>query len=386
MDELRFSVELTDDPGRLAAVIPQWEALAAQALEPNPLYEHWMLLPALRFFGDPVVCALVWMSPAARADAPAELAGLFPFVRVRRFNGIPAAALSSWARPSWMLGTPLVRAAQAARTLGALLDWVEHGDEGYSVLEFRYLAADGAYRCALAEALRERKSMVLALDHFTRAFLRRSGDGEAYVEAAMSAAGRRSVRRKERRLAERGALARAAMRPGEDPWPWIDSFLELERAGGAARHEAALASSRNAYLYACEALQGAQRRNRLRIAGLDLDGRPVSRACSIAAGDGAYAYRTAYDPAFGCYSPGLLTELDSIRHFHTVPGLRWVDSVASADNITLNRLWKERRMLQTVVVGAGTWGEMWISMLPTMRWAKRRVAGTTEVRTPVTSS
>ena len=43
---------------------------------------------------------------------------------------------------------------------------------------------------------------------------------------------------------------------------------------------------------------------------------------------------------------------------------------------TLKRLWKERRTMQTVLVGAGAWGEFWVSMLPLARWAKRRVAAT----------
>ena len=72
-----------------------------------------------------------------------------------------------------------------------------------------------------------------------------------------------------------------------------------------------------------------------------------------------------------------MAELDSIRHIHSVPGVQWMDSITDPDNITLNRLWKERRTMQTVVVGSGTWGELWVSMLPMVRWAKRRIATTT---------
>jgi hypothetical protein len=103
------------------------------------------------------------------------------------------------------------------------------------------------------------------------------------------------------------------------------------------------------------------RRDRLHIIGPDLDGRPIARCCDIAAGEASYAYRTAYEEAFSCYSPGVMAELD----------------ITDPDNVTLNRLWKERRTMQSVVVGSGAWGELWVSMLPMMRWAKRRIATTT---------
>src|SRR4051812_47488270 len=34
----------------LGKLVPAWESLAAQALEPNPFFEQWLLLPALRAF------------------------------------------------------------------------------------------------------------------------------------------------------------------------------------------------------------------------------------------------------------------------------------------------------------------------------------------------
>jgi hypothetical protein len=44
---LDIAVEVVRDQASLARVIVQWEELAADALEPNPLYEPWMMLPAL---------------------------------------------------------------------------------------------------------------------------------------------------------------------------------------------------------------------------------------------------------------------------------------------------------------------------------------------------
>lgn len=373
----RFDVEITADPGRLAAIVPEWEALAAHAIEPNPMYEHWMLLPALRCFGAGVICALVWMREPGPAAAPARLAGLFAFDRVRRFRASPATALSTWAHNSWMLCTPLVRAGVAEGCLTALFDWAEARGEGSSMLEFRYLPSDGPLHGALADALRERSAMVFVASRFTRAFLRKAKDADAYLQSALSAAARKDLRRKERRLGEHGALEHVVLQPGDDPWPWIDGFLQLEASGWKGRQGSALASSKNGYLFAAETLGAAHRLNRLHMMGLDVDGRPIARCCNITAGEGSYAYRTAYDERWSAYSPGIMAELDSIREFHAAPGLQWMDSITDPDNAALNRLWKQRRTMQTLQIGLGAWGELWVSMLPMMHWAKRRIAMTT---------
>src|ERR687893_256134 len=82
-------VEVRSDVAALRALVAQWEALAADAAEPNPFYEHWMLLPALQAFADPDFrCILVWDN--------GTLGALFPMRLERRFRGLPVRALRSW--------------------------------------------------------------------------------------------------------------------------------------------------------------------------------------------------------------------------------------------------------------------------------------------------
>ena len=84
-----FRIEVVREPARLAAIAPAWEELAANACEPNPFYEPWYLLGALRARrGDTMRCVLLWDG--------ARLAGLFPFERVPRYKALPLAALASW--------------------------------------------------------------------------------------------------------------------------------------------------------------------------------------------------------------------------------------------------------------------------------------------------
>src|SRR5438309_8492344 len=92
------------DAAALAALVPEWENLAANALEPNPAYEPWMLLPALEAFG----CGQDLRFVAAYHGG--ELAGFFPLKAESRFRGLLLRTLASWRHPHCMLCVPLVRA------------------------------------------------------------------------------------------------------------------------------------------------------------------------------------------------------------------------------------------------------------------------------------
>jgi CelD/BcsL family acetyltransferase involved in cellulose biosynthesis len=348
----------------LAHLQREWEDLAQHALEPNPLYEHWMLLPALAGGRDDIVCALAW--DGERLDA------LMPLQRLRRVGGLPLAGYRSWCHRSWLLGTPLVRSQGAADTLGALFDWLAAART--AAIEFAHVPCDGAFHGALADALRERGATVVATHSYTRALLLRDANAQSYIDSALSRESRKNLRRKEKRLGELGELAHVALGPGADAPRWIEAFLQLEASGWKGKLGSALACSAANRRFAEEALRAAFARGRLQMLGIDVAGKPVARCCNLLAGSGSYAYRTAYDESFAYYSPGILAELDTVRAFHAAPGLEWMDSITDPDNATINRLWKHRRTMETLVVGLNPWGEVWVSMLPLMRWAKRRIS------------
>ena len=134
----------------LAAIIPAWEELAANALELNPFYEPWFLLPALEARGAADFrCVLAWEGDA--------LVGLFPFERLRRYKGLPVATLASWRHSAYLLCTPLVRADVAVDCLRSLLAW-RAADA--SLFELRYLRADGLFAAALERSGREKRAIV----------------------------------------------------------------------------------------------------------------------------------------------------------------------------------------------------------------------------------
>jgi hypothetical protein len=47
-----MSVVVVSDPEEISRSVGEWDELAAAAIEANPFYESWMLLPAARAFGQ----------------------------------------------------------------------------------------------------------------------------------------------------------------------------------------------------------------------------------------------------------------------------------------------------------------------------------------------
>jgi hypothetical protein len=89
---------------RDADALPGWDALARNAVEPNPFLEDWYLLPALRAMGAGHVQLLC-------LEVEGALAGLMPLAASRRYYGRPLPHLAAWTHPNAFFGAPLVRAA-----------------------------------------------------------------------------------------------------------------------------------------------------------------------------------------------------------------------------------------------------------------------------------
>jgi CelD/BcsL family acetyltransferase involved in cellulose biosynthesis len=357
---MSLRLQVVSEPRALAAIVPAWEALAREALEPNPFYEPWILLPALEAHGSAGFrCVLAWQGEA--------LAGLFPFERLRRYKGLPVATLASWRHSAYLLCTPLVRADLALECLRALLAWREA-----SLFELRYLRADGPFAAALARALRTSRAAFATILRFSRPLLSRAPSADAYL-AQLSPHLRKELRRKERRIRERSGYAERVLAPGDDFGAEIERFIALEASGWKGAAGGAFACSESALRFGRAVLGEAARRGRLHMVGIDAQGQPIARRFSLLAGEGAFAFKTAYDEAYAQYSPGVLAELLRIREFHRLPQ-EWMDSYTDPDNTTANRMWPGRREIETLAIAAGAWGEFWLSLLPVLRWTARRLA------------
>lgn len=365
-------VEVVRDVARLRALEPSWEALARHAVEPNVFYESWMLLPAIELFArDEEVCvALVWVRAGEDPTVPPVLGGLFPLV-VGRFRQSPFSAWKLWKYRHCYLCTPLVRSGMAEAVLGRWLAWLREGAEGPQMLELGTIPADGALRDALDAALRHDPFPTLVSDRHARGLLRLGPGETARLRSPGSAQLQRALRRKERRLEEMGLRRGDGVEGDESLGRWIEDFLDLEARGWKGRAGTAIACSEPNRRYFREVIGAAHRRGRLLAIGFDAAGAPIARRCSFTAGEGSFAFKTAYDEAWAKFSPGVLLERDAIRQAAAQPGLRWMDSCTTPDNQVVNRLWCDRRSIESLAIGAGAWEKLLIASFPMLRRVRR---------------
>ncbi len=364
-------VNRTDE---LASYAAELDALARAALEPNPFYEPWLLLPAARHFGND--CALefvlVFARDSAGQGAPRQLIGFFPIERQRTYKGFPLGVIKLWKHIHCFYCAPLVRSDTDDTCLRAFLRWFAE-DSAASLLELSSVPGEGPFAQALLRALGELDLPAQRTGSITRAFLRRGVDGETYLRTALSGSHRRQRHRLEKRLAELGCLEYAEPAPTADIQPWIETFLALEQQSWKGRSGTALACSESQHGFFRAIVGEAFRRNQLLMQSLQLNGTSIAQRVSFVAAPGAFAFKTAFDEHFAYYAPGALLEVATIRLLHARPDLEWMDSCTASDNALMNRLWKDTRSLHTWLIGSGKGLGKWVlRMRPLWHQLSRR--------------
>jgi len=354
--------------------IADWEDLAAAAIEPNPFYEPWMLMPAIESFGAGRDLRFILVFSASRAN-PNErplLCGFFPLERGRRYKGLPITALSLWQHLHCFLCTPLVREGCGRQCLDALFGWLASESEGCSLMQFNRITGEGPFHRLLVEQFDRSARLTYIDEHFARPLFEPAADASAYLQATLSAKRRKKIRRQENQLSERGRLEYVALQPEEDVGAWIEEFLSIEASGWKGKQNSALASNDAERRFFAAAARAAFLRGRLMMLAMRLDGKPIAHQCNFRAGDGSFAFKVAFDEDYSRFSPGVLLEIENIHYLHANPDVRWMDSCCCRSGTHMDGLWGARRTILSVAVSTGNRiGDFAVSVLPLMRWAKR---------------
>ncbi len=354
---------------------PALDDLAADALETNVFYESILAEAGVRSFGAGrrLELVLVYRSDPGAPQRPPRLDGFFPFERTARYRGLPIAALVSFKHLHCFLCTPLVRRAGAAETFAAVVDWLA-GESGAALVELSSIAAEGRVHQLLVEELHARRRPFWLGEWSTRARFEPGQDAESYLRGAVSGLALKEVRRKEKRLRERGRFVWRELEPGEDAAPWLRAFLELEASGWKGRGRSALACREAEREFFVSAATAAHDMGQLMLLGLFLDDRPLALKCNFLAGAGGFAFKIAFDEAYRAFSPGFLLEVEHVRRLHSRPEIRWMDSCAAAQHAMINRLWPGRRTMATVLFATGRApGELLVSLMPLLQWGRRKL-------------
>jgi hypothetical protein len=365
------------------------EHLAAHAVDPNPFYEPWFMLPLLRIFGRRQrLCMLLVYSTAT-----ADLLGFFPFEWTLLHRRLPLTCLRLWRDPEhwaatrrgspaspsdrpwgpWVQrSTPLVRDGALADCIAAVLGWMASDPEAPRLIDLPNVPATTAVAQALAAGLAADGGLRhVVLDGESHLY-RRQIDAETYLARILDGDRRRNLQRRARRLAELGPVAYVDVDDPQEGGRLIDDFVVLEAGGWKGGNGTAMASCDGGAEVAEAVLHEAWRRGRLSLLGLRVGGRLVAGRSIILAPPGGFGFKIAYDEseAIARCSPGYLLEMEGLRRFHDDTtrlgaGMRWLDTCADAGAALARATrWESLSISRTIVARRGSAAEGVVALLP----------------------
>lgn len=347
-----------------------WRSLADHAIEPNPFYEPWIYLPASRMLDE----------PGRRFDlffhAGSQMVGFFPLVAQDSCKGIPWKVLSLRQHPHAYSATPLVRRGLEDRVVNAFLETIAPLLGSRGVLRLPLFDHAGALGGLFLRAMERRHRAIYHDASFARPFMVADESAEAYLRRALSRRSRKRFEKQIRNLADLGKVEFVSLGEEEDAGPWIRSFLELEAAGWKGRQGTALASSPEGRTFFEEVVRRGRKEGKVLMNALRVGGRVIAQDVNFRAQRGLFAFKIAYDESFAACSPGIQLELHDLRTVHENPRLDWIDSCVSQPGSPLERIYRERRVMSTMILSAGgilaNWFVRSLPLLRTLRnWTQR---------------
>ncbi len=350
-----YRVEVRRGPDGLVDLQDDWAKLTANALSPNWAFESGWTVPGVIHLAPAThgVCTvLVWRETAAGASGNnrPQLVGLF-VVRDVLPQPIPVSMTRSWVHDYSAVGTPLLHRGHAAAALETFLEW----NDGRSALGgffcLRHVPADGPFHELLHYVLRRSGRPHRVFQPYERAALAVPESVDDYLNAHQPRKRRKEYRRLRSRLAETGRLECVEWHPGDDAREWLAAFAALEASGWKGRAGTAIACRREHQAFYEQALQLYADRGDLLFWKLVLDGRPIAMTFGVRTGSQAWLLKTAYDEAFGRYSPGVLLILEVMATAVRRGDIRWFDSCAAPDHPMIDHIWRERQAFCDVLVG-----------------------------------
>lgn len=196
-----------------------------------------------------------------------------------------------------------------------------------------------------------RGARVLARTMQRSPYLTIAGTWDEFVRNRVSSNRRHDLRRRRRRLAERGEVA-LEISAGDDLDRRLDEGFALEARSWKGGTGTAIASRPETRRFYADVARWAAGRGELVLAFLRVDGRPVAFDLTLEARGVHYGLKTGYDPDYRRFAPGLLLRAEMLaRAFGH--GLQVVEFCGDAVpwKLEWTQTWHERVQVQAFAPG-----------------------------------
>jgi len=348
---LRVDPRAVDEAGRQA-----WSRLADRALEPNPFYRPEFLLANVIERDLPVEMLVVvdgdrWLACLPIHASPATRS--FPFATI-------AALTDDYS----FSGTPLIDREEVTTAVDGLLDLVRN-ERHAAVLIVPVFESRGPVGRALDAAAARASVRSIRVASFERGGWRRT-PVRHFPGPAFDRTDRKELARRTRRLTADVGGDPTFVDRSADPAAW-EQFLALENTGWKAERGTALGSTGRDAAFFRRMCSGMAEAGCLELVTLEVAGRTVAMECHLLDSRAFWSFKIAHDTAYAKYSPGTLLKYRVIDGLQDRP-IDLADSCAVPDNAHMNRLWPDRRTMDTVLLPTGAPAAR---LVPVAVWARR---------------
>lgn len=315
-----------------------WLDLYEHAVEANPFFSPFMLLPALRRLGASGVGVLC-------ISEDEKLIGLAPVRTQHGYGRLPARYQSVFTHAHCFYGAPLVRRGAETAVVEELFDFADRTTPSGGFLRLPLLDLDGPVAQAVMEGARARGRLAYSSGAYERALLRGGYRAPDFIRENVRKKKLKELRRLRKRLSEYGALNYEMLPAGADPGPWLADFLYIEHESWKGAAGTSLQSRTGEAAFFREAAESAARVGALQIARIALDGAPIAMMVNFGVKREGYRFKICHDPQFARFSPGVLLELEFLEAQQGMGPEAFMDSCARADHPMINSLWPDRRRI-----------------------------------------
>ena len=378
-----FTVRAIDARSVPPDVVAAWSDLETRALEPNAYLSPHFILPSARHLdpGLPLLALLVERDGGAGPQLVAAMVAQ-SVVGTRSF---PVPHLVAYRSRHAFLTGILIDRDHAEAALDALFDHLGRQWWQWNGIEFDSAWGDGDTYDLLRQIGRRRRMRVQVWNESKRAVLL------PYVDRArideIEAGETRNLRRRLKRLSEKGEVTWSIVARGGIPDASTEAFIDLEHQGWKGDNKSSLRSSREGEAFFRDVVAGFGAHDRALFVELRLDGKVVATTSNFISGQAGFAFKIGWLPELANLSPGRLAELGLLRHLYThdaLANLTFWDSGAPEGSYIEN-LWPGRRQLVTLGIGSSLVGASALAAVHTARVIKRQVRAHRAARAPATT-
>jgi hypothetical protein len=264
----------------------------------------------------------------------------------------------------------LIDRNEAEGTLRSFFQFFCNKKAAWHGVEFDYRPVDSSQAEVIAGIAGEFGSLWQEQEKTHRAVFVPSEGGDAYIQAQFSSGRIKDLRRMRRRLEEQGDVSWMGLFGSEVNERSVERFLEIEHMGWKKEKGASLRSQPSDEAFFREMVDGFRERGRLFFTEMYLNGVVIASTSNLISGGTGFAFKIGWNPSYAKMAPGLLNEVEFIRHAPILcGGLSYIDSGALEGSF-IDQLWIGRRILACGIFGTTPLGKKVLWGIQQMRSIK----------------